>query len=206
MRRFRFNIASLLGVILLFGVGFAALRESNALWESGAFTLTIGVLLISILLGIHRVGKGRAFWLGFAIFGSAYLGLSLVPSIEPRLITSKALAYLASKVPRSSRSGLAYFDFDNDGAMDLFVVNNSQPNSLFLNKGNDLLDNVTPAAGSHATWFSNILMGSSGTTENFVRIGHALLALIVAFLGGLLSRYLHVKNREPHARPVNPRA
>ena len=206
MRRFRFNIASLLGVILLFGVGFAALRESTELWESGAFTLTIGVLLISILLGIHRVGKGRTFWLGFAIFGSAYLGLSLVPSIEPRLITSKALAYLASKVPRSSRSGLAYFDFDNDGAMDLFVVNNSQPNSLLLKKGNDLLDNVTPAAGSHTTWFSNILMGSSGKTENFVRIGHALLALIVAFLGGLLSRYLHVKNREPHARPVNPRA
>ena len=41
MRRIRFSIASLLGVILVLGVGFAASRESNDLWESGLFTLTL---------------------------------------------------------------------------------------------------------------------------------------------------------------------
>ena len=35
MRRLRFNIANLLGVILFLAVGFAALRESSDLWESG---------------------------------------------------------------------------------------------------------------------------------------------------------------------------
>jgi hypothetical protein len=35
MRRFRFSIASLLVVVLYVAVGFAALRESNDLWESG---------------------------------------------------------------------------------------------------------------------------------------------------------------------------
>ena len=99
MKRIRFNIASLLGVILVLGVGFAALRESSELWESGIFTAALGVLLISILLAVHRTEKRRAFWLGFALFGSTYLGLSLVPSIEPRLITTKALGYLDSKAP-----------------------------------------------------------------------------------------------------------
>ena len=91
MKRIRFNIASLLGVILVLGVGFAALRESSELWESGVFTLTLAALLISILLAIHRTEKRRAFWLGFALFGWVYLALSLVPSIESRLITTKAL-------------------------------------------------------------------------------------------------------------------
>ena len=44
----------------------------------------------------------RAFWIGFALFGWSYLGLSLVPSIESRLMTTKALAYLDSKVPGRS--------------------------------------------------------------------------------------------------------
>jgi uncharacterized membrane protein len=70
MRRIRFNIASLLGVISVIGVGFAALRESSDLWVSSLFTLTLAALLISILLAIHRTEKRRAFWLGFALFGS----------------------------------------------------------------------------------------------------------------------------------------
>src|ERR1700722_4329767 len=118
MRKFRFNIANLLAVILVLGVGFAALRESSDLWESGIFTLTLGVLLISILLAVHRSEKRRAFWLGFALFGSAYLGMSLVPSIESRLITTKGLHYLDSKVQRPIQGGVAFFDYDNDGAMD----------------------------------------------------------------------------------------
>ena len=105
MRCIRFNIASLLIVVLFVAVGFAALRESNDLWDSGLFTLTLTVLLVSMLLAIHRTEARRAFWIGFALFGWIYLGLSLVPSIESRLLTTKAIAYLDSKVPgRSQRS------------------------------------------------------------------------------------------------------
>jgi hypothetical protein len=94
MRHLRFNIASLLVVVLVLGVDFAALRESSEHWESGIFTLTLAALLISIPLSIQRIEKRRAFWLGFALFGSAYPGLSLVPSIESRLMTTRALAYI----------------------------------------------------------------------------------------------------------------
>src|SRR5215472_6201067 len=108
MSRIRFTIASLLVVVLVVAVGFAALREASDLWDSGAFTLTLVVLLVSILLAVHRTESRRAFWLGFALFGWAYLGLSLVPSIEPRLLTTKALAYLDSKVPGRSVGVLAF--------------------------------------------------------------------------------------------------
>ena len=46
MRRFRFHLGTLVIVVLVLGVGFAALRESNEIWDSGVFTLTLGVLLI----------------------------------------------------------------------------------------------------------------------------------------------------------------
>jgi hypothetical protein len=191
MRRFRFHLGSLVFVVLVVGVSFAALRESNEAWDSGIFTLTLVILLTSILLAVHRTEKQRAFWLGFAVFGAAYLGLCLVPLIETRLITTRALAYLDSKMPRSMPVGFEYLDYDNDGTMDLYVINNnSQPNALYLNKGN----------GTFRLW----VRGSVGTTENFMRIGHSLFALIVAFVGGQLSRHLYGKKREPVHEPARP--
>jgi hypothetical protein len=187
MRRFRFHLGTLVIVVLLFGVSFEALRESNETWDSSIFTLTLGVLLTSILLAIHRAEKRRAFWLGFALFGLAYLALFLVPSIESRLITTKGLAFIDSKVPRSIARSEVLFD-------DLLVENNSQPITLTVKEGTGNLIEMPVVAGSKPL-FPIILAGpsltrSSGTTENFVRIGHSLFALLAGWLGGQLSRCL----------------
>ena len=191
MRSFRFHLGNLVILVLLLGVGFAALRESNEIWDSIVFSITLVCLLVSILLAIHRTECRRAFWIGFALCSLAHLGLSLVPSIKSRLITTNALAFLDSKMPWSIPAGFAYADFDNDGKMDLYVVNNSQPNALYLNKGNGTFQDVTTTVGlnsaansatSHDIVFLSDssgqgLKGSVGTTENFMRIGHSLLAL-----------------------------
>ena len=170
MKRFRFTIASLLVVVLVLGLSFAALRESSDFWDSGTFSPTLGVLLISTLLAIHRPEKRRAFWMGFALFGSAYLGLTLVPSIEPRLIMTMALVYLDSKVPERPLDILPTLPelirFANDNRLDI-----NRPDIVTLAK-------------------VDLLGGWSGTTENFVRIGHSLFALLVAWLGGQLSRHI----------------
>jgi hypothetical protein len=216
MRRFRFHLSSLVFVVLVIGVSLAALRESNEAWDSCIFTLTLVILLTSVLLAVHRTEKRRAYWLGFALFGAAYLGLSLVPPVESRLITSKALAFIDSKVPRSIPAGFAYFDYDNDGKMDLYVVNNSQPNALYLDKGNGTFQDVTATVGSNpgnqatgsGTFYLSagrlLVRGSVGTTENFVRIGHSLLAQIAVVVGGQLSRCLYGKRRESDREPARP--
>ncbi len=197
MRRFRFHLGSLVTLVLVLGVGLAALRESNTIWDSGIFSAAAGVLLIAVLLATHRTEKKRAFWIGFALFGWVYMGLSLVPSVESRLITSRGLACLPSKIPRSIAGGLAYFDYDNDGLMDLAVANGFQLSPFYRNKGDGTFVEGTAAAGSNTGWFLKSLVGQRGTTEHFVRIGHSLVTLIAAFLGGMISRYLFAKNREP---------
>jgi hypothetical protein len=192
MRRIRFNIASLLVVVLFVAVGVAALRESSDLWESGIFTLALAALLISILLAIHRTAKPQAFWIGFALFGSAYLGFALVPSIESRLITTKALAYLASKVPgRPPEAFTVGFSATDLG----FPVNRVQT-VAFDSNGTQL---ATSSQGTVRLWdlgSGKLLSAWRGTSENFAKIGHSLLSLIAGILGGLLSRHLYTRNRE----------
>jgi len=201
MRRFRFHLGTLVIVVLILGVSLPAVRESNEIWDSGVFTVTVGVLVTSVLLVIHRTESKRAFWLGFALFGAAYLGLSLVPSIESRLITTKALAFIDSKMLISSPAGLAYFEYD-DGKMDLYIANNSQPNALYINNGNGTFQDVTTTVGLNLGSSDTLLLKNSaglsrgGTSENFMRIGHSLFALIAALIGGQLSRHLYEKNRQ----------
>jgi hypothetical protein len=198
MRSFRFHLGTLVIVILVLGVGIAALRESSDLWESGIFTLTIGVLLTSILRAVHSSESRRAFWIGFALFGWVYLALTFMPSIESRLITTKELAYLDSKVPGRS--------------MGMFDVQISHPGSGSLSKkvqivaftanGNQL---ATSGEGQVMLWDAvtgKLLTGWSGTTENFIRIGHSLFALLAAWLGGQLSRHLYRSSRSAEPTTV----
>ena len=189
MRRFRFHLGTLVILVLLVGVGFAALRESNDSWDSSIFSITLGVLLISILFAIHRTDKRRAFWIGFALFGSVYLGLSLVPSIESRLITTRALTFLDSKMPRSIR-------YDSDGETGPPYRQLLASDSAVYQQGQWHIRGRKLGGWIEHGMVRENFVGSSGTTEHFVRIGHSLLALIAAFLGGQLSRQLYARNRE----------
>src|SRR3954469_1750576 len=99
MGLFRFTIASLLGLVCFVAVAFAALRRADGLWDSALFTLTLGILLASVLLAVHRTDRRRAYWLGFALFGWTYLGASLIPPVEARLLTSTGLEYLEARLP-----------------------------------------------------------------------------------------------------------
>jgi hypothetical protein len=193
MKRIRFNIASLVVVILVVGVSFAALKEANDPWDSGIFTVSIGVLLTTVVLGIHRNGAKRAFWIGFALFGWIYLALTFFPSIEPRLLTTQALAYLDSKVPGRS-PGVFTIRLTGTGSG---ATGNQVQNVAFSIDGKQL---ATANQGEVRIWdvaSGRLVGGFGGTTENFVRIGHSLLTMLTAWFGGLLSRRLWRASRAP---------
>jgi hypothetical protein len=184
MRRFRFSIRSLIGVIFICGFSLAALKESSEWWEKGTFSVTVLILLTSVLLAIHREGARGGFWLGFALFGSVYLGLALIPPIESRLVSSRALAVLHSKLPGQSPQSV------------VFTVTTSGSGSLSVQNGSLTLSGISSQAGGTVpsrVWSmvpSTLLVGAGGSEENFVKIGHCLVTLWLAWLGGLLSRRL----------------
>ncbi len=204
MRRIRFTIASLLIVVLLAAVGFAALREANESWDSGLFSLTLGVLLISILLAVHCAESRRAFWVGFAVFGWTYLGLCLVPSIDSRLITTRALAQLAHNVPRRT---LKIGKVRHAGSWSISPGSpGNQVSSVAF--GSDGSRIATSQPGIVMLWDATTgkpLGRLVGKTENSLRIGHSLFALIAGWLGGRLSRSLGRSSRDPDGPTrVNP--
>jgi hypothetical protein len=205
MRRFRFTIAQVLVVVLFVAVAFAALGEATDLWESGVLSLTIGGLLVSILLAVHRRAERRAYWLGFALLGWAYFAASHIPALEPRLLTTKVLMYLDAKAVNLAGAGMAVVDFDSDGNLDLVVTNPSNQFMLYRNNGNGVFQDVSASAGlnlqaggptgSSRIW--RVLAGTprtGRTSANFLRIGHSLLALFMAVVGGHMSRLLSRQN------------
>jgi hypothetical protein len=196
MRRIRFHLGTLVILVLLVGVGLAALRESNENWDSGIFSLTLAVLLISVLLAIHRTEHRRAFWLGFALFGWAYLELSLVPSIESRLITTKGLAFVDSKVPVDAFVVTDQVGQGVTGTQKEHTV--AAPfQRLIVKKRNQ--DGISPVyynrAAKYMAYKTKLRGSGSGKTENFVRIGHSLMALLTAWFGGQFSRYFCTTKR-----------
>jgi hypothetical protein len=87
-------------------------------------------------------------------------------------MTTKALAYLDSKVPGRTQ-GFYKVQFSAVGT-----------------PGNQL---TTSNLGSVKLWDAatgRLIGGWVGTTENFIGIGHSLFALIAGWLGGLISRRL----------------
>ena len=187
MRLPRFTIRSLLEVVLLVSVALAALRASTDVWDGCLLGLALLLLLTATLLAVHRTRCKRAYWLGFSLFGWVYPSASFVPPVESRLPTTKGLADLHSKLPRRETASEFLYR----------LLVSGDPGGLPSPPQPGVADLTSMGASDWAySWMFTgaALPGPSGTTENFVRIGHSLLALVVALIGGCLSRRLYDKD------------
>ena len=63
------------GVVLVASLGLTGLALGLAIWAGATFLVTCGVLSLAVVGAVCRGGAGRAWWLGFALFGWGYLGL-----------------------------------------------------------------------------------------------------------------------------------
>jgi hypothetical protein len=71
------NTVSLMVMVASFALGIALIRHALIFWGSGELiTIALVVLSVSTLRAIFQRRRGRAFWLGFVLFGWGYLALS----------------------------------------------------------------------------------------------------------------------------------
>jgi hypothetical protein len=196
MARFRFTIRGLLIVVVFVAMAVAALRAADAAWDIAVFSLAGSTLLAATLFAVHRTGEKRAFWLGFALFGWVYLAASVHEAVEPRLLSTKVLAYLDSKVPE--RYVLDEVTIQGLGQ----TAGSARPHRL---TGYSRTLNATVSRSAISLWDAatgKLLSGPGASTEHFIRIGHALVALLAAFAGGTLSRFLFATEHERHSRSI----
>jgi hypothetical protein len=90
-------------MILLLGLGvvLASVRFPSDAAAAAALLATQATLAFAILAVVYRSGEGRAFWLGFALFGWGYMALTweswLGQSADrPEMLTSIALDHLGA--------------------------------------------------------------------------------------------------------------
>lgn len=76
MPRVRFSIGGMMGVVVVCGVGMAAVRDPSEPWAGGLLLLTCGILALAVVGAIACRGARRVWWLGFSLFGWGYLALS----------------------------------------------------------------------------------------------------------------------------------
>ncbi len=171
------------------------MREASDIWDSAVFSLVQGAVLLSILRAIHCTAGRRAFWLGFAICGGAYLWLSVMPAIEFRLVTTHALVYLDSKLP--GRPGLYEQLIGGAGG----YVQQTGFDLVFTDPPQPTIVNVSNRPWAFWTAQNGTLIPIlNGKTATFVRIVHSLLAVIVGCIGGWLSRYWYARQERSAAR------
>jgi hypothetical protein len=71
-------------------------------------------------------------------------------------------------VPATNTQSAVWADINNDGLLDLFVVNESGPSQLFLNKGDGTFQDISHAAGIDRAAFSKGVAAADYDGDGYV--------------------------------------
>lgn len=179
--RFRFSLLTLFGLITLFALGLASLMNASPLLASAWFTLVVIFLMASTLVATVHQGNGRVFWVGCTVAGWIYFLVTFSPLIgihvPPPLLTSQCLLWLDESLGD---------DETPDQRSLLYMTSSGWP---------------APRDNWIRIWDVNAGRPQELREINFQQIGHGILTLLVAFVGGLSARYLRSRKREPRNKP-----
>jgi hypothetical protein len=197
MRRPRVSIAALMTVVLVSGLAIAALRNADELWAGLMLALTTVLLAVAILGALYRREARRAFWVGFLLFGSAYLAASLVPASRSSLPTTQLLAHAHAKLRPAPQLYAGTFWLSKGGQPAAVTLGEStiRAEKFVLSNRLDAQGDVTIEALSNGSLFLGGTLGLSGDSEHFVAVGHSLIALALAVVGGLVARAFYTSER-----------
>lgn len=198
MRRPRVRISTLIGLILACALALAALRQASPQVEQVVFTATVIALILAPLRATFRPGAPRAYWSGFALAGTTYLALSLIPNTVERLATTRLLDHALEWISHSIGNITV-----SDGGRTITFKHDA---SAILTTDGPITFTTSPSTTTNGTWFkqisgSTIMMGNatpiinltSGPNspidwESFRRTGHDLFAWAFGAIGGMIAR------------------
>jgi len=208
----RFSIAGALGIIGLFGIGFAALATPSAFWMNTVFTLNLAVLVAALIGWLFRRDPARrAFWAGVLIAGGSYLFLSrttwlgnqgfgeplattmlldiLYAQIEPPPTTvAPASGMMMGMMGGGGMSGMGSM-MSGSGMMAGGATGPPSPPPTRWSRWN------VPDRSNEAAYINNLPLVQG--PRSFFRIGHSLFSLLFGIMGGLLAQRYRRGNEVP---------
>lgn len=156
----RLTIAGMLWMVATVGVCFAALRSATAVWAGLMAVMILAALLSGAVAAVFSRGRERAFWLGFAAFGWAFL---------------------------LAEAGLLGMDFKR--ALDAPLSPWADAFTPIAQNGiTPLAQNGTVilAPGDPAAWPQKSFPQAAGIRARFVAISEMSMTLLFAMAGGLI--------------------
>jgi hypothetical protein len=228
MRRPRFSIGSLLAFVAIFALGLAALRTPTRVLASAIHTVAAVAVVTGVSFAIIGRGARRAYWIGFSLFGGAYLLHTLgsqhlltdplLDLLYPHVTVGSQSAQITAPVPPVAMSAAT--------SVSVNVLPAPPPTSATtpLVAPSPILA-TPPVSFAFATpttslptsawnhWIESDHLSGEFPFEfdptgrfssmSYRNIGHSLAALLVATLGGILVRWRYEQNarESPEAAP-----
>jgi hypothetical protein len=160
-----------LAILALAAAGLLALRWPSRLAANALYSASLASLTAALIAIIYRRGRERASWVGFAICGWAYLVLTTFPILDTHvgvhLLTTTGLDLLYP--------GLAH-----------------RPPQATATQFSPWSDWADPHLNFDRRYVGSVVLVAS---ESFMRIGHSVIGLALALLGGLAARSLYDRDR-----------
>ena len=178
----RFSIAALMGLVFLLGVGLAAFRYPNKLWASFFFSIAIGAMVVGSLGAMFHRGLPQKFWMGYATCGWLYLLMNFGPwfesKVSPYLFTTAGLDLIYPHIAAPEQTAMRENDDGVFGLAGGFGGGNAPVN---------IWEHWTKIDGA-ADQFAIANNFDVNRSTPFQMIGHSILALVIAYIGGLIAR------------------
>jgi hypothetical protein len=190
-------------------IGFAcvSLRSASETWVAIAFAVVLMIIGVMPMLVILRSGADRAYWVGFAVIGSLYLGLLMYSfALEPNTVNSNPLsagnlatARLARCCHRAIYGELAMANqlvFTVGMPATQYSVQLEDSGLITLNPATIDVDVAALRASSLRTgtvrWRMPVVAtAASPKADDFVNVAHALWTLVLAACGAWFARWLY---------------
>lgn len=195
MRKLQFSLLGLLGVVSSVAVGCAALAKPNEWWAMILTHATFAALFVGVLAAIYGHAARRAFWVGFAVVGWGYMAAGWANAMlsnagsddAQQFVTTELLEWLGERTLGTGQRFVATTTVSGRGPLGWFPGSSGGP--MGASGGAPL--SITPVPGTNPQALSR-----------FMRIGHSLLAIIMAVAGGLLARAFYYRRERLAATAV----
>jgi len=187
-----------MGLVLFCGVALASLRYPSDLYASVLFTLAVTLLLAAVVGVVFRRGRARAGCIGFVVFGWGYLILSFgswfgTAVSPPALLTTMLLDALYPRLHPAPAAPLISQGWVSAQPVNPPVQGWTSNQSVTMPVSSLTQSTVDFASVSFAP-------SPNPSRDQFLRVGHSLLAFVAAFLGFVLARAIFTRHDEQEER------